>query len=298
MRNKEEMNRSTSESIKNIRYVFFLNLFFTLIEIIGGIATNSLAIVSDAIHDLGDSFSLGLAWYFEKISLKPSTARYTYGYKRYSLLAALINSLVLLAGSSYIIIIAVPRLIRPESVHSKGMFFLAVLGILVNGAAVIKLRKGKKISEKVLMLHLLEDVLGWLSVLIISVIINYKQLYILDPLLSIFISLFIIFQVIRKLKSVFSIFLQSIPPNMELDKIKDAVISIKNICDVHDVHIWTMDGNYHVSTIHISVDNRVANDEIDILKQKVRDIFKKYDIEHLTIEVCRDGDTCEFKKVP
>ena len=175
----------------NIRVAFFLNVGFALIELIGGLYTNSLAILSDALHDLGDSLSLGLSWYFQKISKKGRTKNFSYGYKRFSLLAAIINSIVLVTGSIIIITHAIPKLLSPTETNSKGMLLLAILGIVINGAAVLRLQKGKSLNEKVVSLHLLEDVLGWVAILIGSIFMMYFDAPFLDPLLSIGITLFV-----------------------------------------------------------------------------------------------------------
>ena len=186
---------------ENIRVAFWLNLAFTIIEIIGGFLTNSLAILSDALHDLGDSLSLGLAWYFQNLSKKGRDRKFSYGYRRFSLLGAIINSIVLVVGSIFIITEAIPRVMDPQSTNATGMIGLAILGVLVNGAAVLKLKKGHTQNEKVAALHLLEDVLGWVAVLIGSIIIYFTNWFIIDPLLSLGIALFILFNVYKSIKS-------------------------------------------------------------------------------------------------
>ena len=184
--------------VKNIKIAFFLNLGFSIVEIIGGFLTNSVAILSDAVHDLGDSFSLGLAWYFQKFSRKQRDKNFTYGYKRFSLVGALINSIVLIAGSVLILSEAIPRIFNPQQADAGGMFLLAILGIIVNGIAVVRLRKGSSLNEKVVSLHMLEDVLGWSAVLIGAIIMKFTNLYIIDPILSVLISFFILFNVFKK----------------------------------------------------------------------------------------------------
>jgi cobalt-zinc-cadmium efflux system protein len=207
----------------NIRAAFFLNLFFTIIEIVGGIFTNSVAILSDALHDLGDSISLGLSWYFQKLSQKKRDHRFTFGYKRFSIFGAIINSIVLVIGSLFIIIESFPRLLNPQQPNAEGMILLSILGILVNGAAFLKLKKGTSLNEKVVSLHLLEDVLGWVAVLIASIVMMYFDVPILDPLLSLLIAAYILFNVFKNLKSALKIILQAIPSNIDLGKIENKV---------------------------------------------------------------------------
>ena len=186
-------------SESNLKVAFFLNLGFTIVEIIGGLLTNSIAILSDALHDAGDTASLGLAWYFERVSERGRTSRLTYGYKRFRLLGGLITGLLLIAGLAFVLWKAVGRLISPEPVNAPGMMVLAVIGILVNGAAVLRVRKGTSLSEKVVSWHLLEDTLGWGAVLIGAGIMAIWDLPIIDPILSIGISLFVLWNVGRNL---------------------------------------------------------------------------------------------------
>jgi len=167
-------NHST---LKNIRWAFFLNLSFSAIEVAGGILTNSVAILSDAVHDIGDSVTLGSSWFLEKLSTRMSNQRQTYGYKRYSLLSAIINAVVLITGSVFVLAEAVPRLIHPEETRPEGMLLLAVVGIIVNLLAVLRLRGGKKMNERVVLLHLLEDILGWLGVLIVGRILKRQKVF-------------------------------------------------------------------------------------------------------------------------
>ena len=169
-------------STKNLKIAFFINIGFTCLEIVGGFFTNSIAIISDALHDLGDSLSLGLAWYLEnKASQKGSTNRFSFGYARFRLLGALVNALVLIVGSIYIIIEAIGRLQNPEPVKSDWMIVLAVIGVAANGYAAWRTKGSTSLNEKVVSWHLLEDVLGWVAVLIVSIILQFKDWYFLDP---------------------------------------------------------------------------------------------------------------------
>ncbi|MBN2533525.1 MAG: cation transporter [Spirochaetales bacterium] len=283
----------THENVKSIRTAFFLNFFFTLVEIGGGIFTNSLAILSDALHDLGDSFSLGLAWYLEKLSEKKRTGEFTFGYKRFSLLGAFISASLLLAGSVIIIINAIPRLLNPESLRPLWMLVFAVLGICINGLAVLRLRKGKKLNQKVVMLHLLEDILGWVAVLIGSIFILIFNITIIDPILSILISLFILWKAFSQFIKTAKLFLQSIPSHIEVRKIEEEITSLENVKQVHDIHIWSLDGFSHVATIHIVTRENLTQPAILEVKQACRLVFKKYQIEHVTIEMEQETECCE-----
>ncbi|MDD3625466.1 MAG: cation diffusion facilitator family transporter [Proteiniphilum sp.] len=271
--------------VKNIRVAFFLNLSFTLIEFVGGVLTNSMAILSDAVHDLGDSFSLGLSWYFQKLSKKPGNKSYTYGYKRFSLLGAVVNSGILLVGSVVILFNALPRLMHPEQPDTKGMLLLAVLGVIINGVAVLRLRRGSSINERVVSLHLLEDVLGWVAVLIGAAIMHFVDLPVIDPLLSVAITLFILFNVYRNIRQSFRIILQGSPDTLDLDMAADAVSALEGVCRAEHLHAWSVDGEYNVLTMHVVVDKEMTMREQQLLKQEIRSTLNAMGVQHATIEL-------------
>ncbi len=276
----------------NLRVAFFLNLFFTLVEIVGGIYTGSLAILSDALHDLGDSLSIGLSWYFQKLSLKGRDKKFSYGYKRFSLLGAIINSIVLLVGSGIILSKAIPALFAPETVDAKGMMFLAIFGIIVNGAAVLKLRKGSSINEEVISLHLLEDVLGWVAVLIGSLVMMFWDLPIIDPILSLLIAVYIIYNAFRNLKKSTLIILQAKPNEVDIEQIHKTLLSISEITGVHDCHVWSMDGEYNVLSAHLVIEKEISMDEMASIKSKAKSLLKKEHIDHATFEFEGKDEHC------
>ena len=279
----------------NIKVAFFLNVAFTIIELIGGILTNSVAILSDAVHDLGDSLSLGLAWYFQNFSKKEATQKFSYGYRRFSLLGAIINSIVLVVGSIFIITEAVPRLISPVSPDAKGMIILGVLGVIFNGAAVLKLKKGKSINERVVSLHLLEDVLGWVAVLIGAVVMYFFEVPILDPILSLGIALFILINVYKNLKETLKIVMQGTPEGIVYQEIKKGIEEFKEITEVHDLHIWTMDGELTILTAHLVLLKEIPFKEQVSLKARIRASLKEHRIEHATLEFEMPEEMCEIE---
>lgn len=283
-----------ANSVKNIRLAFFMNFAFTIIEIIGGIMTNSLAILSDALHDFGDSVSLGLAWFFEKLSSKKRTANFSYGYKRFSLLAALINSNILLVGSFFILAKAIPALWNPEMPDAKGMLGLAVLGIIFNGIAVLKLGHQHSINERVIKLHLMEDVLGWVAVLVVSIVLLFWRLPFLDALLSICISCYILWNVFRNLKATLKIFLQAVPENIDIERITNKISNIPTVISVHDVHIWSLSENYNILTAHLVVASNISLEEIEEIKNNCRHMLEHENIQHTTLEFEAQGENCEL----
>lgn len=280
----------------NIAVAFFLNLGFTIVEFIGGFYTNSLAIMSDALHDLGDSISLGLSWYFQKLSTKKATKEFSYGYKRFSLLGAIINSIILLVGSFLIIIEAVPRLIKPEVSDATGMMWLALLGILVNGAAVLKLKKGHSLNERVVSLHLFEDVLGWVAVLIASIVMQFWDVPVLDPILSVLIAAYVLFNVYKNGKESIRIILQGTPKEISLHEIKKALLNFEVVCDVHDLHFWTMDGESNILTTHIIIKEQLSWKETRKLKQEIKEVLHdSFHLEHITLELEYLNEDCGYK---
>ena len=280
----------------NVKAAFFLNLAFTLIEIIGGFYTNSLAILSDALHDLGDSLSLGLSWYFQRISKKGRTKTFSYGYKRFSILGAVINSIVLIAGSIIILYHAIPELWNPGETDAQGMLLLAVLGVIVNGAAVFKLRKGTSLNERVAMLHLLEDVLGWVAVLIGSVVMMFFDAPFIDPLLSVLISAFVLFNVFRNLKKSLRVILQGTPEEINIEEIRTLLKEISSVNDVHDCHVWSLDGDYNVLTVHLALDRDYQLREQAEIKKQVKAVLRDHPINHGTIEFEAPGEECNLRE--
>ncbi len=270
---------------ENIRAAFFLNLAFTIFEIIGGIYTNSLAIASDALHDLGDSISLGMAWYLEKHSQKESDQKYSYGYRRFSLLAALINTVILVIGSLYILSEAIPRLLHPEETKAGGMIVLALVGIVVNGMAVLRVRKGQSLNAQVVAWHLLEDVLGWVAVLIVSISLLVTDLYILDPILSILINLYVIYNVIGNLRKTLALFLQAVPDSHNLPDIEHRLAKVRQVLSAHHTHIWSLDGENHVLSTHLVVDPDASKDDLIRIKSDVRAITSELSLAHSTVEL-------------
>jgi cobalt-zinc-cadmium efflux system protein len=278
----------------NIRLAFFLNLFFTILEIFGGLWTNSLAILADAIHDLGDSFALGSAWFLERLSMKKGDVLYSYGYRRFSLLGALISATVLIAGSLFILLHAVPRIFHPQHSYAPGMFLFAVIGIAVNGAAALRLKGSTGINAKMVAWHLLEDVLGWAAVLAVSLILLVRDIPFLDPLLSCLITAYVLFNVLKNLGRTFGVFMQGVPAGTDIEAIEESLRSIEHVLGTHHTHIWSLDGTHHVLTTHVVVDNEVTRDDILKIKGHIRAILDSHDMIHSTVEIEYAGEECRI----
>lgn len=279
-------------SAGNLRAAFFLNFGFTLIEIVGGLLTNSVAVLSDAVHDAGDSLSLGIAWYLQRVSGRAATPSFTYGYRRFSTLGAFITSLVLLIGIVVILFQAVPRLLNPEPVEAGGMIALAFLGIAVNGAAALKTRGGTSLNERVVSLHLFEDVLGWVAVLLGALVIQVWNVPIIDPLLSIGIALYIGWGVMKSLVQVGRVFLQSAPEGFDVSDFESRALALPGVLNSHHTHSWTTDGQHHVLTTHLVMQPGTSREEMVQTKLRVRDLLQEHEFSHLTIEIELEGEAC------
>jgi cobalt-zinc-cadmium efflux system protein len=280
---------------KNMLIAFVLNIFFTILEIVGGILTNSISILSDALHDFGDSLSIGLAFLFEKKSFKNADKKYTYGYVRYSVLGALVTTSVLLVGSVFIIIGAINRLINPEKVVSWGVLVLAVLGITINAIAYFITTKGKNLNEKAINLHLFEDLLGWIIVFVGGVIMQFTGWYFIDPILSLLLASFILFNVFVNLKNIFNIFLQKAPVGFDLFDFQKQLSQVEGVEDVYHIHVWTLDGNEIVSTFHIKLDQNYPPDKEQEIKFKLKEKANQLGVGHTTVEIdnIQSEDCCQ-----
>lgn len=269
---------------ENITWAIIINISFTVIEIFGGLFTNSLTILSDSLHDFGDSLVLILAWFAEKKALQEPDQKRTFGYKRLSLASAVITSIVLFSGSLFIISKAIPRLIHPEPVNVSGMIILGVIGVIFNGIGFFKLKSGESMNEKALSWHLLEDVLGWVVVLLGSIVMYFWNNPIIDPFMTIGYTIFILWGVSKNLQESLNILMQGVPSHISIAHIRQGLLSVKNIIDVHDIHVWSLDGETDVFTGHIVVNDEALND-VESMKKIIKTELGKHHIEHSTIEL-------------
>lgn len=278
------------ETKRNIFIAFILNLLFSIFELFGGIFTKSVAIISDAMHDFGDAISIGLSFFLEVKSDKKPNKKYTYGYARFSVLGGLITTLILLISSGIVLYNAVFRIINPVEININGMLIFALVGLVVNLIATYFTHGGKSINQKAVNLHMLEDVLGWFIVLIGAIVIKFTQFYIIDPILSIGVAIFIIVNSIKNLKQIMCIFLIKTPQNIDVDKISDDIKSIDGVIDVHHIHVWSIDGEINCATLHI-----VAQTFDSKIKSDVKEKMNKYGISHTTVEMETTIEECTQK---
>ena len=270
---------------KNILIAFILNLGFSIFEFFGGIFTNSVAIISDSVHDMGDAISIGLSYLLEKKSKKDPDNNYTYGYIRYSVLGGLITTLILMVGSILVIYGAITRIIHPVDINYSGMIIFAVFGVIINFIAAYFTSRGDSINQRSVNLHMLEDVLGWIVVLIGAIIMNFTDIKIIDPIMSICVSLFILFHALKNFKKVLDLFLEKTPKEVSIDNLKNNLLKIKGVEDIHHIHVWSIDGYNNYATLHV-----VSNSK-DI-KKDIRNKLKDLKISHVTIEVESKNEKC------
>ena len=278
---------------KNILLAFLLNLAFSIFEFFGGIFTHSVAILSDAIHDIGDAISIGIAFFLEKVSIKQADEKHPYGYARYSVLGSVITTIVLLFGSILVIYNALKRIVNPVEINYDGMILFAVVGVCINFLAALLTREGNSLNQKAVNLHMLEDVLGWLVVLVGSVVMRFTDFYILDPLMSIGVALFILINAMKNLKEVGDLFLEKTPNAVEVKDIAEHLCEIEDVVEVHHIHVWSLDGHNHCATLHV-----VINGNGHTIKEKVRKELQEHGIIHATIELEEVGEACHEKTCP
>ena len=275
---------------RNILMAFVLNISFAIFEFFGGIVTNSVAILSDSIHDLGDALSIGISYFMERKSRKGADNKYTYGYTRYSVLGGVITTTILIVGSVLVIIGAVKRLFNPVEVNYSGMIIFAIVGVILNFLAAYITREGDSINQKSVNLHMLEDVFGWVVVLIGAIIMNFIDIKMLDSLMSIGVALFILINAFRNLGQVLDLFLEKTPKDIDIDKLKKQLLRIDEVDDIHHIHVWSIDGFNNYATMHIVTKSK----DIKKVKHMIREELEEYNICHCILET--EDEVCDDKE--
>lgn len=277
--------------MKSILIAFFLNLAFSIIELVGGIFTGSVAIVSDSIHDIGDAVSIGVSYLLERKSKKAPDENYTFGYVRYSVIGGFITVCILLVGSVAVIINAVEKMFNPTDINYDGMIIFAIFGAVINLIAARITHDGDSLNQKAVNLHMLEDVLGWLVVLVGAVIMRFTDFALIDPIMSIGVAVFIIVNALKQLKEIVDLFLEKTPHGLSLAEIKEHVEAIDGVENVHHIHLWSVDGINACATMHV-----VTDCDPHEIKEKVREELTEHGIVHSTLELERTDEPCPAPK--
>ena len=272
---------------RNILIAFILNFAFSIFEFVGGFFTGSVAIVSDAVHDIGDATSIGISYFLEKKSKKQPDEHYTYGYARYSVIGSVVTTLILLVGSVLVVYNAIVRIIAPTPINYNGMILFAVIGAAVNFLAAFFTREGDSLNQKAVNLHMLEDVLGWIVVLVGAIVMRFTDITIIDPLMSIGVAAFIFINAIRNLKEAVDLFLEKTPHGIDVNEISEHLSHLEGVQDVHHIHVWSMDGQSNYATLHV-----VAEGDAHKIKEAVREELAEHGIAHATLELEAPGEHC------
>lgn len=275
---------------RNILIAFLLNISFAIFEFFGGLYTGSVAIMSDAVHDLGDGVSIGISYILERRSKKQPDETHTYGYGRYSVMGGVITTLILLIGSAMMLYNGIRRLIYPVDVNYGGMLLFAIVGVCVNLGGALFTRGGKSINQHAVNLHMLEDVLGWLAVLVGAVVIKFTGWNFIDPVISVGVSLFIFINALSMLKEAGELFLEKTPHGLSLEEIREHLTQIPGVADVHHIHLWAIDSVNYCATLHLVTDADPRE-----VKALVRQELHEHGIGHVTIETETTGDLCDFR---
>ena len=261
---------------------FFLNLTYAIVEFIAGGVFGSSAVLADSVHDLGDAISIGISAFLETISNREEDRQYTLGYKRFSLLGAMLTAVILMIGSVLVILENVTKIVHPQPVNEEGILWLGIIAVAINVLASLVVRKGKTKNESILSLHFLEDTLGWLAVILMAIILRFTDWYILDPLLSLVISIFILTKAIPRFWSALKIFLDAVPEGVDIKQVKNNLEQLDHVASVNQLNIWTLDGLEKNAIVHVCLEEI---EHIEYCKESIRNLLKDYGFQNVTIEV-------------
>ena len=266
----------------SIWLAFFLNLSYAIVEFIAGGIFGSSAVLADSVHDLGDAIAIGISALLETISNREEDRQYTLGYKRFSLLGAMLTAVILMIGSVLVILENITKIVHPQPVNEEGVLWLGIIAVSINVLASLVVRKGKTKNESILSLHFLEDTLGWLAVILMANILRFTDWYILDPLLSLVISIFILTKAIPRFWSALKIFLDAVPEGVDIKQVKNDLEQLDHVVSVNQLNLWTMDGLEKNAIVHVCLEEI---EHIEYCKESIRNLLKDYDFQNVTIEV-------------
>ena len=264
---------------------FFLNLSYAIVEFIAGGIFGSSAVLADSIHDLGDAIAIGISAFLETISNREEDSHYTLGYKRFSLLGALVTAVILMTGSVLVILGNITKLFHPQPVNDEGILWLGIIAVSINVLASLVVRKGKTKNESILSLHFLEDTLGWLAVILMAIVLRFTDWYILDPLLSLVISIFILSKAIPRFWSTLKIFLDAVPEGVDIQQVKSDLEQLDHVASINQLNLWTMDGLEKNAIIHVCLKEI---EQMELCKESIRSKLKDCGFQNITIEIDAD----------
>ena len=272
---------------------FFLNLSYAIVEFIAGGIFGSSAVLADSVHDLGGAIAIGISALLETISNREEDRHYTLGYKRFSLLGALVTAVILITGSILVILENIAKIFHPQSVNDEGIFWLGIIAITINVLASLVIRKGQTKNESILSLHFLEDTLGWVAVILMAIVLRFTDWYILDPLLSIAISFFILSKALPRFWSTLKIFLDAVPEGVDIQKIKTDLAELDHVASINQLNLWTMDGLEKNAIVHVCLKEM---EHMETCKESIRIFLKDCGFQNITIEVDVDLESHQAHK--
>ena len=272
---------------------FFLNLSYAIVEFIAGGIFGSSAVLADSVHDLGDAIAIGISAFLESISNREEDSHYTLGYKRFSLLGAMVTAVILMTGSVLVILENIAKIFHPQSVNDEGIFWLGIIAITINVLASLVIRKGQTKNESILSLHFLEDTLGWVAVILMAIVLRFTDWYILDPLLSLAISFFILSKALPRFWSTLKIFLDAVPEGVDIQKIKTDLAELDHVASINQLNLWTMDGLEKNAIVHVCLKEM---EHMETCKESIRIFLKDCGFQNITIEVDVDLESHQAHK--
>ena len=264
---------------------FFLNLSYAIVEFIAGGIFGSSAVLADSVHDLGDAIAIGVSAFLETISNREEDSHYTLGYKRFSLLGALVTAVILMTGSVLVILENITKLFHPQPVNDEGILWLGIIAVSINVLASLVVRKGKTKNESILSLHFLEDTLGWVAVILMAIVLRFSDWYILDPLLSLVISIFILSKAIPRFWSTLKIFLDAVPEGVDIQRVKSDLEQLDHVASINQLNLWTMDGLEKNAIVHVCLKEI---EQMELCKESIRSKLKDCGFQNITIEIDAD----------
>ena len=272
---------------------FFLNLSYAIVEFIAGGVFGSSAVLADSVHDMGDAIAIGVSAFLETISNREEDSHYTLGYKRFSLLGAMVTAVILMTGSVLVILGNITKLFHPQPVNDEGILWLGIIAVSINVLASLVVRKGKTKNESILSLHFLEDTLGWVAVILMAIVLRFTDWYILDPLLSLVISIFILSKAIPRFWSTLKIFLDAVPEGVDIKQVKSDLEQLDHVTSINQLNLWTMDGLEKNAIVHVCLKEI---EQMELCKESIRSKLKDCGFQNVTIEVDADLETHQTHK--
>lgn len=282
----ESDNQAYSSNQRNLVIALSITAIVMIAEIIGGLLSNSLALLSDAGHMLTDILALGLSLAAMKFAQKPPTPSKTFGFHRLEILAAFFNGILLFFISSYIFYEAYHRLLHPEEIKGLFMLVVACIGLLANGAGIMLLRKSAhtSLNVKSAFFHIVGDTISSGGVIVGGLLILYTGWYLVDPLISIFIGILILRGAYALIMESIDIFLEATPKDINVEEMLDELRKIQGVKDVHHLHLWTITSGINAMSAHVLIDDLLISSSAYILKEIKSLLRNKYRIEHSTIQ--------------